>query len=144
MRSMIDSLLQSVNKISEINKKIAQIDNKEPDNKFTDNMRSMIDLLLQSVNKVLDINKKISQIDNKISHATLIKKFLNTYQLCNKDLNKFNLLLKKGVYPYKYMESWEKFNGTSLPDKEYFHSELNKEHITDKDYLHAQKVWNTF
>ena len=38
MRSMIDLLLQSVYKISEINKKIAQIDNKKPDNKFTDNM----------------------------------------------------------------------------------------------------------
>ena len=63
MRSMIDLLLQSVNKISEINKKIAQIDNKEPDNKFTDNMRSMIDSLLQSVNKVSEINKKIAQID---------------------------------------------------------------------------------
>ena len=43
MRSMIDSLLHPVNKISKINKKIAQIDNKKTENKFTDNMRSMID-----------------------------------------------------------------------------------------------------
>ena len=58
MRSMIDSLLKSVNKTSEIDQKIAQTDNKELDNKFTDNMRSMIDSLLQSVNKISGINKK--------------------------------------------------------------------------------------
>ena len=50
----------------------------------------------------------------------LIEKFPNTYQLCNKDHNKFALLLRKGVYPYEYMESWEKFNEVSLPDKEFF------------------------
>ena len=50
----------------------------------------------------------------------LIEKFPNTYQLCNKDHNKFALLLRKGVYSYEYMESWEKFNEVSLPDKEVF------------------------
>ena len=54
------------------------------------------------------------------------------------------MLLRKGVYPYEYMDSWEKFNETSLPEKEYFYSELNKEDITDEDYLHSQKIWNTF
>ena len=56
-----------------------------------------------------------------------MKKFPNTYKFCNGDLNKFSLLLRKGVYPYEYMDSWEKFNETSLPDKEYFYSEFNKE-----------------
>ena len=42
------------------------------------------------------------------------------------------------------MDSWEKFNETELPDKESFYSELNKEGITDEDYVHAQKVWDTF
>ena len=45
----------------------------------------------------------------------------------------FFFLLRKGVYPYEYMDSWETFNETSLPDKEAFYSELNEEHITDKD-----------
>ena len=58
MRSMIDSLLQSVNKISKINKKISLIDGVKADNKFTDNMRFMIDLLLQSVNKISGSIKK--------------------------------------------------------------------------------------
>ena len=46
---IIDLLLKSVNELSEIDKKISQIDNKKPDNKCTtDNMRFMIDLLLKS------------------------------------------------------------------------------------------------
>ena len=100
-------------------------------------MRSMIVTLLLSINRV-------SEIDNKISYTELIEKFYNTYLLCNKDLNKFAFLLKKGVCPYEYMDSWNRFKEESLPDKEYFYNELNKEHITNEDYAHAQKVWNTF
>ena len=92
MRSMMASLLQFIDKVSEIDKKIMQIDKREPENKFTTNMRSKISSLLQSINK-------ISEIDKKISYAALIGKFPNTYQSCNKDLNKFALLLRKGVYP---------------------------------------------
>ena len=44
----------------------------------------------------------------------------------------------------EYMDSWERFDETSLPDKEAFYSELNLEDITDKDYEHAQKVWEVF
>ena len=76
----------------------------------------------------------------EISYDTLIKKFHNTYQLCDNDFDKFNLLLRKGVYPYEYMDKWEKFGEDRLPDKESFYSELNKEYITNEDYAHAQKV----
>ena len=74
----------------------------------------------------------------------LIKKFPSIYKFCNGDLNKFVLLLRKGVYPDEYMESWERFDETSLPDKEAFYSELNLEDITVKDYSHAQKVFEEF
>ena len=111
-------------------------DRKETENNFTDSMRSMTASLIQSI-------EKVSEIDRKISYDALIGKFYNTYQLCNKDLNKFALLLRKGVYPYEYMDSWKRFKEESLPDKEYFYSELNQEHITDEDYIHAQKVWST-
>ena len=57
---------------------------------------------------------------------------------------KFKLMTRKGVYPYDYMDSFEKFNETELPTKEEFYSILNNEHITDEDYSHAQKVWTTF
>ena len=42
------------------------------------------------------------------------------------------------------MDIWKRFKEELLPDKESFYSELNKEHITDEDYAHAQKVWDTF
>ena len=100
-------------------------------------MRSTVVSLSQSIDKVSEINKEISQIE-------LIKTFPNTYKFSNGDLNKFYLLLRKVVYPYEYMDSWERFNETELPDKESFYSELNKEGITDEDYAHAQKVWKEF
>ena len=74
----------------------------------------------------------------------LIKKFKNTYSFCNNDLNKFILLLTKGVYPYEYMDSWEKFNKTSLPIKEDFYSHLNREDIEEFDYRHGNNVFNNF
>ena len=66
-----------------------------------------------------------------------IKKFPNTYKFCNNDINKFILLIKKGVYPYEYMDSWERFDETSLIDKKAFYSKLYLEDITDEDYIHA-------
>ena len=71
-------------------------------------------------------------------------KSFTTYQFCNGNLNKFALLLRKGVYPYGYMDNYERFNEESLPNKEYFYSELNKEGITDEDHKHAQKVRKEF
>ena len=56
---------------------------------------------------------------------------------------KLDLMIRKGVYPYDYMDSFDKFND-KLPRKEEFYSILNDEHISDEDYKHAQDVWNTF
>ena len=86
----------------------------------------------------------LSEINKKESVNELIKKFPATYRFCKKDLNKFALLLKKGVYPYEYMDSWERFNEALLPSKESFYSELHKEDITDEDYNHAKKIWEVF
>ena len=74
----------------------------------------------------------------------LNKKFPNTYRFCNGDVNRFILLLRKGVYPYEYMDRWEKFNETSILDKEAFYSKLDDEGITDEDYAHYKKVVKEF
>ena len=67
----------------------------------------------------------------------LIKRFANMYEFCNKDINKSTLLLRKGVYPYEYIDSWERFDETSLSDKYAFCSSLNMEDITDVDHMHG-------
>ena len=59
----------------------------------------------------------------------LIEKFPKIYQFCNGDFNKLVLLLRKGVYLYEYMDSWERFNETSLPPKKDFYSELTLQDI---------------
>ena len=63
-----------------------------------------------------------------------MQKFPNTYRFCNRDINKFTLLLRKGVYPSEYMDSWERFNETTLPNKKAFYSKLYLEDIYDEDY----------
>ena len=61
--------------------------------------------------------------------------------------------MRKGVYPYEYMDTWDRFTEPKLPlprhppprrPKEVFYSKLTDAHISDEDYAHAQKVWETF
>ena len=54
------------------------------------------------------------------------------------------MLTDKSVYPYDYMNSWEKFDETELPKKEYFYSNLYEEYINDKDYTRTNIVWKHF
>ena len=74
----------------------------------------------------------------------LIRKFPSIYQFCNGNLNKFILLLRKGVYPYEDVDNWEKFYKTTTPPKKAFYSELNLEGISNADYAQVQKVWEEF
>ena len=57
---------------------------------------------------------------------------------------KLALMKKKGVYPFDYMDSFEKFWDEQLPPKEQFYSILTDEGISDEQYQHVQKVWDTF
>ena len=93
-----------------------------------DSCRFMQDELTNTVNNKKADEKpdnKASMIHRKI-YDSLIEKFYNTYQLCNNDHNKFALLLRIGIYPCTYMDSWKRFKEESLTDKEQFYSELNR------------------
>ena len=97
------------------------------------------------------LHHKIRFIDSFKFMATSLDSLVNN--LPKDDFNnlkryytgdKLSLLTRKGVYPYEYMDSLERLKETQLPPREAFYSRLNDEGISDEDYLHAQKVWETF
>ena len=55
-----------------------------------------------------------------------------------------DLLIRKGIYPYEYMNSWGRFKDSELPSKDKFYNNLNMSGVSDKDYEHARKVWKEF
>ena len=71
----------------------------------------------------------------------LKEQFFNTYKFSNCNNNKFILLLQKCIYPYEYMDDWEKFNERSLLEKEHFYCHLD---ITDADQMYAKRVCKDF
>ena len=93
-----------------------------------------------SLFKCIDCEKKYEKEINK----ELVERFANTYKFCNNEINKFIMLLRKGVYPYEYMDGWNKFNKKLIPSKELFYSNLTLENISEVDYMHANNVFKTF
>ena len=108
------------------------------------NCESCLDYIITKNEKLILKCLNCKQNYEKDFNKELIKRFVNTYEFCNKNLNKFILLLRKGVYPYEYMDNWEKFNETSFPNKESFYSNLNMENIEDIDYRHGNNVFKRF
>lgn len=58
--------------------------------------------------------------------------------------DKFQLLLRKGIFPYEWLNSTDKLNVTKLPEQQEFYSSLNDAHVSNEDYAHAQNVWKEF
>ena len=85
------------------------------------------------------MQKRMQKTNRRINSK--VSKYISIF---NGNLNKLISLLRKGVYPYEDIHYWEKFDETTIPPEESFYSELNLENITDKDYAHAQKVWEIF
>ena len=71
----------------------------------------------------------------------LVKRLESICKFCGGDINKFCLMLRKGVNSYEYMDISERFYETLLPDKKEFYTSLNIENITDADCKHAKRVW---
>ena len=81
---------------------------------------------------------------SKQSIQSLKNNFPSTFCLINGNIDKFILLLKKGVYPYEYMNDWKKFEEPELPSHNEIYSNLYLKNISKEDFKHAQNVWKTF
>lgn len=69
---------------------------------------------------------------------------LEDFKILKHNMTNIELLLRKGVYPYQYLSSMDKFNEISLPPRETFFSQLSQHHISEENYMHAQAVSDTF
>ena len=90
--------------------------------------------------KCTDCKKEYEKDFNK----ELLERFANTYKFCYNDLNKFFMLLRKGIYPYEYIDGWDKFDEKIIPSKVLFNSNLTLENIRETDYAHANNVFKKF
>ena len=106
------------------------------------NMEQYISFSLGQLRFIDSLQFLNASLDSLVS-ANQTESFLITNQY-EPDEEKRRLLLRKGVYPYAHMDSWERFQEESLPPQAAFHSTLTGECISVKDYDHAQKVWSAF
>ena len=105
---------------------------------------NLLDYLVFKDDKIVFTCFECKKNTSKDFNNELIERFKNTYQFCENDNNKFLMLLRKELYPYEYMDYWNKFNQDKLPPMNNFYSELRLENITNSDYRHAQRVFKTF
>ncbi|MES9885136.1 MAG: C2H2-type zinc finger protein [Sedimenticola sp.] len=128
-------------------------------------------IICQAIGKFkhLNINCIPNNMEKYVSFSLGRLRFIDTYQFVNAslenlvsnlamdgldhfkhfrkeftDISEAELLLRKNVYPYNYCDSSQRFDETSLPAREAFYNQLRKSNISDKDYQHAQTVWNAF
>lgn len=92
--------------------------------------------------RFLDSFKFMSSSLEELTKSLNRDQFIHTSQYFDND--KIDLVLKKGVYPYDFMDSIDKYNFTNLPDQAEFYNKLNRVHISNNDYEHATNVWKQF
>ena len=85
----------------------------------------------------------MSQSLDRLSSNLSDDAFFHTREAFPND-DQFRLIKQKGVYPYDYMDSFQRFSERSLPEIEDFYSILNDTNISESDYEHAKRVWSTF
>ena len=103
------------------------------------NCGSSFDYMIPKDDKLVFRFSECKKNCEKDFNKELIKRFANTYEFFNG--YKFILLLRKGVYPFEYMVSWERFNEKSLPDKKDFYSGLYIDDISDVDHRQENNVF---
>ena len=111
---------------------------------IANNFEKYISFRIDSLQFIDSFQFMSSSLDRLVSNLPK-DKFINT-DLEFKDLEPFQLelLKKKGVYPYSYMDSFNKFEETELPNKKGFFNDLNNTAISDSEYQHAREVWDAF
>jgi hypothetical protein len=111
----------------------------------------IVDTFINKDGKKIDVKRELRFIDSfrfMSSSWDALSKNLED-KLC-KELaefysgEQFQLIRKKGVYPYEHMDSIQRLAETELPSKQAFYSKLNNTDISDEDYDHAKKVWDVF
>ena len=119
---------------------LQNLDNKIPFSCLPRNSNKFISLQIGSFifkDSYLFLNKSLDYltgtIDN-IDRISLKQEFGKNYQL----------LTKKGIYPYDYFDNTKKYNEQKLPDKKEFFNKINNKDISDEDYNHAQTVFEKF
>ena len=107
-------------KLSDLVDNLSEINNKDCKKCMErKNIRSECEFIGLKNNRLNYKCKECNETSAK-SVNDLIEKFPRTHKFCNGNLNEFVLLLRKGVYPYEYMDNWERFNERSLPPKNLF------------------------
>ena len=83
----------------------------------------------------------LSSLVSNISSFPMLSRQVMTEADLGKDIS---LLTKKGIYPYDYMDSFERFKETRLPPQKRFYNKLGRCHITGEEYERAKQVWKEF
>ena len=101
-------------------------------------MAFMIDRNLIFIDSFQFMNQSLSNLANNLPKDVF-------YHTKNEfGSNNLELITKKGIYPYDYMDDFNKFKEEGLPSIEKKYSKLTGEDISDSDYNHAKNVWKKF
>ena len=85
-----------------------------------------------------------SPLEKLASYLDTDKKTIVKREFVHLDDGRLKLFMKKGVFPYEYLDSWAKLDKVELPPTEALHSGLKNSDISAEDYSHAQAVWREF
>ena len=90
------------------------------------------------------IEKLVDNLKNGCNTIDELKKAFPNTSKHFKDVEQFKLMVQKGVYPYDYIDSYEKLNIDKLPSQDKFYSNLYNSSCSDEDYKQALTVWEKF